>query len=365
LAERQSSPLVRFMAVIMTITLGLGTVEAAMRYLNWPRPVISGWRASEPGGPLNQFGWRGQPARRHQPGEFLVVMTGASAVECLRCPPDETLDVMLERALHRYNPDARVITLGSAGYGQDQEYLALHDYFALSRADLVIAWTSIADDVTANTFRSVPMRSGQTALKPSFALLGKDLIGPTELIGQPVYSSKLSTLIRPWFIDIDRNWTILLPAADPGSPTPPAGTTAQSHVSDRLEQQRSAWSIWLTPRPDRVEYGLELTHTLLSHMREVATLRGARFTLLLTPATSGSPTAPLALEHDGHWFLADPAARDAAIAKVTDGFDTLILPSDGGLPASPDAERRMMKRLADALSQHDLLTPLALTGARH
>lgn len=347
------------------ILLGLLTVEAAMRYLNWPTPVFSGWRVSEPRGPFNQFGWRGQPARRHQPGEFLVVLTGAGAAECIRCPPNETLDVMLERALQRYNPDARVITLGSAGYGQDQEYLALHEYFAIARADLVIAWASIADDVPANTFRTVWRRSSGPELKPSFALNGKDLVGPTESIGDPVYKSKLSALVRPWFIDIDRNWTILLPPADPGAASPPPGVAARSHVSDRLEQQRSSWSIWLTPRPARVRYGLALTRTLLTHMREVATLRGARFALLLTPATSGQTTAPIALEHDGHWFLADPATRDAAVAEIADGFDTLTLPAEDGDPTSPDTERRMMARLAEALSQHDLLTPVALTGARH
>ena len=364
MAERRSSPLSRFAFVLATILLGLLTIEAAMRYRNWPAPVTSGWRASEPGGPRNQFGWRGQPARRHQPGEFLVVLTGAAAVECLRCPPNETLDAMLERALHRYNPDARVITLGGAGYGQDQEYLALHEYFAIARADLVITWASIADDVPANTFRAV-RRSARPELKPSFALRGKDLVGPTELIGEPVYKSKLSILVRPWFIDIDRNWTILLPPADPGAPSPPPGATARMRVDDRLEQQRSSWSIWLTPRPARVKYGIDLTRTLLSHMREVATLRGARFALLLTPAANGQPAAPVALEHDGHWFLADPAMRAAAIAEVSDGFDTLTLPAEDGDPTSPDTERRMMARLAETLSQHDLLTPVALTGARH
>ena len=181
--------------------------------------------------------------------------------------------------------------------------------------------------------------------------MARDLIGPTEWIGKSIYKLKLSALVRPWFIDIDRNWTILLPPADPGTTTPPSDAAVRLHVGDRLEQQRSAWSIWLTPRPGRVEYGIDLTRTLLSHMREVATLRGGRFALLLTPAAGGTPTAPLALEHDGHWFLADPATRDAAIDEVTDGFETVTLPTADGQLTSPDAERRMMERLAEALNQ--------------
>jgi hypothetical protein len=365
LAERRSHPVAQLAFVIVIIALGLGVIETALRYENWPRPLLSGWRATESGGPLNAFGWRGQPPRRHQPGEFVVVMTGEGAVECLACPRDETLDVMLERALRRYNPDARVVTLGGTGYGQDQEFLALYEYFARARADLVVTWASIADDVPANTFRSGQKRPGQTVLKPSFALRGGDLLGPTEWLGQPIYSSKLSQLIRPWFIDIDRNWTILLPPADPGAASPPDAET-QSQVDERLEQQRSAWSIWLTPRPARVNYGIELTRVLLTHMREVSTLRGARFTLLLTPAAADrQAAAPIALVHAGHWFLADPATRDAAIAEVTDGFDTVSLPSEDSNPTSPEAARRMMTRLAEALSQRDLLTPVIVSGIRH
>lgn len=348
------------------VALGLGAIETAMRYGNWPRPILSGWRVTAPDGPVNQFGWRGQPPRRHRPGEFVVLMTGGGGVECLACPPNETLDLMLERTLRRYNPNVRVVTLGSTGYGQDQEYLALHAYFTYARADLVIVWAAIADDVPANTFRVGHPRPGQVVLKPSFALRDRDLLGPTEWLGQPVYKSKLSQLVRPWFIDIDRNWTILLPPADPGASGPPPGTEARSHVDDLLEQQRSTWSIWLTPRPARVKYGIELTRALLTHMHEVSTLRGARFTVLLTPAAADSGTeAPIALEHAGHWFLADPATRDAAIAETTDGFDPITLPPEDGTPGSAEAERRMMARLAEALSQRDLLTPVALTGNRH
>jgi hypothetical protein len=158
------------------------------------------------------------------------------------------------------------------------------------------------------------------------------------------------------FIDLDRNWTTMLPKADPGAASPPPGAEAQSHVDEPLEQQRTAWSIWLNPRPARTEYGIALARALLRHMRELSTLRGARFAVLLTPAPSGpGPDAPVALEHDGHWFLADPAARDAAIAEVTSGSETITLPTGDRMLTSPESGGQLMARLADALNQRDLL----------
>ena len=381
MAERPFHPVVRLGFAIATILLSLAATEMGMRYLNRPRGVISGWRATDPLGPVNQFGYRGQPSRSLRATDFVVIVTGGAAVECLACPRDETLDLMLERAIRQYNPNARVVTLGSGGYSQDQEYLALHEFLALRHADVVLNWASIADDVPGNTFRSGQPRPGQTRPKPTFALRGDDSVGPTEGPGEQVYKTKISIVLRPLFIDLDRNWTTLLPKPDPGATSPPAGAETQSHVQEPLEHQRTAWSIWLTPRPARVKYGIALTHALLRHMRELSMLRGARFMVLLTPAPRERHTdAPVALEHDGHWFLADPAARDAAIAEVLAGFDTITLPAGtlptgtlpaGSLageeapPASPEATRQMMARLAETLNQRQLLTPVATDRPRH
>jgi len=366
LAQRHYHPVLRLGFAVATIVLCAAALEMALRYRDWPRTVTSGWRVSAQASPSNQFGWHGQPARPRRQNEFVIVMTGGAAVECLACPPGETLDVMLEHAVRRFNPNVRVVTMGATGYGQDQEYLALHDYFSHDRADLVINWASIADDVPTNTFRSGPKRPGQPALKPTFAWRNNDILGPTEGIGDLVYHSKLSALIWPLFIDIDRNWTVLLPKADPGSDAPPRDIQARSHVDDPLEQQHSNWSIWLTPRPERVTYGIELTHGLFLHMRELARLSGARFAILLTPSPADMrATAPIALEHKGHWFVADPRARDSAIAAATDGFDQITLPPEDETPPSPDAERHVMARLAEALNEREMLKPAPVERQRH
>ena len=315
--------------------------------------------------------FRGQPSRALRTTDFVIILTGGAVVECLACPRDGTLDLMLERAVRQYNPNVRVVTLGSGGYSQDQQYLALHEFLALRHADLVIDWTSIADDVPGNTFRSGQKRPGETRPKPTFALRGDATVGPTEARGDPVYKTKITTVLRPLFIDLDRNWTTLLPKADPGAASPASGAETQAHVDEPLEQQRTGWSIWLTPRPARVKYGIALTRALLRHMRDLSLLRGARFALLLAPDFLADPhrrhaDAPIALEHDGHWFLADPATRDATIAEITAGFDIITLPpEEAPPPPAPEAQRRMTERLAEVLNQRQLLTPAVMDHPRH
>lgn len=357
----------------MNIVLAVGSsglllaiAELGMRYLDRPRTVISGWRTTTEAGPFNQAGWRGRPWR-HRPSDFVVVVAGGGAVECPHCPPDETLDLILERALRPHKANAAVITLGSQGHGQDQALLALQQYLTRERADLIVVLASIADDVPRNTFRSGEKAPGAAMLKPTYALRGDQLLGPTDRIGQLVYRSKFSTLLHTPFTDLDRDWNAMLPPADPGAATPPAGIATRIRVEDRLEEQRTPWSTWMTPRPARVRHGIALTRALLGAMQRLATLHGARFAIVLTPPAGleAQANAPLALEHMGHWFVADPAARDAAIAEATAGFDPIVLAREEGETPPLDAERRRMAGLAGVLKQRDLLTRIAPDRPRH
>ncbi len=369
LARRPNHLFMNIVLAVGSAGLLLAIAELGMRYLDRPRTVISGWRTASETGPFNQAGWRGRPWR-HRPSDFVVVMAGGDAVECPQCPPDETLDLILERALRPHKPNATVITLGSQGHGQDQVLLALQQYLTRERADLIVVRASIAGDVPRNTFRSGQKQPGVTMLKPTYAPRGDQLLGPTDRIGQLVYRSKFSTLLHAPFTDLDRDWNALLPPADPGAAAPPPGIEAQTRTDEALETQRTPWSVWMTPRPARVTYGIALTRALFGAMKRLATLHGARFAVLLTP--SGSPSGPegqgngpIALEHAGHWFVADPAARDAAVAEITKGFDPVILAAGDARPPSLETERQLMARLAEALNQRNLLTRLTPDRPRH
>ena len=346
--------------------LCFATGEFMMRYSNRPAYIYSGWRAKEAPGPLNQAGLRGRPWTWPKPADFVVVLSGAEAVECRPCPPGETIDLMLERALRQFNPATQVVALGAAGYGQDQAMLALQEYLAQQRADLVISWASIVNDVPRNTFRTGQPRPGVTSLKPTFALVNGDVRGPTEALGEAVYGFKFTTLLMPLLVNPDRSWSGVLPPAELGAATPVAGVETRMHVDDPLDEQRSSWSVWLSPRPARVKYGIDLTRLLLRRTRDLANLHGARFVLLLTaPDPASSPTGAVALEHASHWYLGDSKLRDAAIAEIADGFDPVILPAEGGPAASPEAARLTMARLAEALNQRNLLNAPGAARPRH
>ena len=345
--------------------LGLGAVEFGLRYLNRPSAIVSGWLATVTQGPFNQIGLRGRPWPPRSPGDVVVTLVGAEEVECVRCPPDETLDLILENALRTFNPAARAVALGATGYGLDQEYLALRDYFDHERASILLVWISPARDVARVTFRTGHPAPGRTAPKPAFWLRDGELLGPTEGVGHDIHWSKLATWLVPLFADADARWNRSLPAADPGSRVAPAGLAVQ-RIDNAPEDPNSPWGIWLQPPPPRARYGLDVTRALLRRMAETATLRGTRF-ILVMPQPAAVDRA-VALAHAGHWFVADPARRDAAIAELTAGFETIILEPDdsanAGNGAAPDSERRTMAQLATILHQRNYLDPATVPRSR-
>ena len=260
--------------------LGLGAVEFGLRYLDRPPAIVSGWLATVPQGPFNQIGLRGRPWPPRTPADVVVTLVGAEEVECAHCPPDETLDLILENALRRFNPAARAAALGAGGYGPDQEYLALREYYDHERASILLVWISPARDVARVTFRSGHPASGLTSPKPAFWLRDGELRGPTEGVGHAIHWSKLATWLIPLFADADARWNRSLPAVDLGSREAPAGLAVQ-RIDDAPDDQNSPWAIWLRPPPPRVRYGLDVTRALLRRMAETATLRGTRFILVI------------------------------------------------------------------------------------
>ena len=361
MAGRHPNRTLNIALAVASVGLMLAAVEMALRLADRPETVVSGWRATSPNPPIHQLGWRGRPFNR-QTGAFMVVLVGAGNVECPLCPPEEPLDLMLERALRTHNPQARVVTLGANFYGQDQQYLAIQQYLKHGRADLIVVWPSLAADVPRNTFRTGTPAPGMTRPKPSFTLRDTNLLGPTEKIGDSLYRSKLSILAHRPFADFDRDWINMIPPADPGAAAAPDGVETKRTVQEALDEQRSPWSIWLTPRPSRVRYGIDLTRALLRRMEQVAGLQGSRFAVLLTADDTAPEPDRVALEHAGHWYLGEKSARDAAVEEIVGGMETIRLAA--GALASPLAERLVVTRLAEALAEQEMLTPLAAARVR-
>lgn len=363
------------MALLATsVLVMLVLAEAALWVLGIPEPLISGWRTPERYQPINQLGWRGRSINI-APDDFVVVLVGDSHVECRACPAEETTDLMLERALRGFNPKVRVVSLGSAGFGNDQELLALEEYFRDYRADLVVNWFTLDNDIWNNTFRAHSVTSRRAPPKPSFWLEDGVLRGPTELPGTRTDTPRalrLVGLVERVLNNPETEWGRRLPPATPGAGAPPEGVSRAQKTSELLETQLSHWSIKIRPRPPRVDYGIALTRALLERMRALAAAHGARFVMfrhgarLTTPLVGDAPPSGqveggelVAVGHNGHWFLADDAMQAAAEADVTRGFeffpirvtvaDYRVSEKDGHLNLA--ANRQVLGDLAKALAR--------------
>src|SRR2546429_1201001 len=188
-----------------------GVVGALLLQVGYaPPPILSGWKSFAPIAERNELGFRGQRIA-YSPGDYVVVLLGDSQVEATAL----AFDAMPERRLeaHLGSSKARVFSIGTGGYGQDQELLALQEYFAKYRADLVVLWQTPGNDVWNNVFKT---HMANRNPKPTFWLdeSGR-LRGPSEALGQPLAASPLVVAALwqrafglPWR---DKSWERRLP----------------------------------------------------------------------------------------------------------------------------------------------------------
>src|SRR6185369_11900812 len=113
--------------------------------------VRSGWRSPAPPEERNGLGFRGRPIQ-YTDNDKVVVLLGDSQVEATALSFDAIPERVLESHLDVAPKTARVFTVGTWGYGQDQELLALEEFYKRYRADLVVLWETPANDVWNNVF---------------------------------------------------------------------------------------------------------------------------------------------------------------------------------------------------------------------
>lgn len=270
--------------VTISIVTGLaGSVLLQVAYV--PPPVVSGWKSFAPAAEKNQLGFRGRRIA-YSPKDYVVVLLGDSQVEATAL----AFDTMPERLLERYLAPlrAKVFSVGTGGYGQDQELLALGEYFKEYRADLVVLWQTPGNDVWNNVFKT---HMGNRNPKPTFWLDPSGAMGgPSEGLMQPLASSSLvvSTLWQlafglPWR---DKSWERQLP--EPYEPLDrydgPVRTDWQERWDgnvgamrdENLATEKSHLVLALTPRSKRMQYGLDLTRALMQRIQELVVANNSR-----------------------------------------------------------------------------------------
>jgi hypothetical protein len=145
--------------VVHLSELGLGGVLASafaallLQATYTPAPLVSGWKAFAPSSEQNQLGYRG---RRVSYGDedYVVVFLDDSQVEVMGLGFDAMPERVLEAHLDIPGRRARVFSLGAGAYGTDQELVALEQYLARFRADLVVLWQTSETEIWNNVFNT-------------------------------------------------------------------------------------------------------------------------------------------------------------------------------------------------------------------
>ena len=276
------------LALLSSVIVG----ELALRIAHYPVNPVVGWKTIHDVNKnidssqfysrteVNQLGFRGQPIA-YQDTDNVAVLLGDSQVESISSPLGAMPERLLETALTTNQRRWRVFSIGAGGYGQDQELLGLKEYFSRYRANLVILWLTIGNDLWNNVFPSHSASGKESTPKPTYRLIGERLVGPNRELGEKLFRTQIEGLLfRAAYVDLHTYWERFLPA--PYKPlTAPSGEYSEIvHTDEGIETEDSHWSLWLTPSSPRRDYSIALARALMQEMVRLCEAHGARFVIL-------------------------------------------------------------------------------------
>lgn len=341
-APRRRSHAILALATATLAALALAGVvgEWWLRRQEGPSPMRWGWRdpyaehGQRPAAETNQLGYRGQRIE-YGDGDVVVLLVGDSQVQADACTfatmPERRLEAHLRAASGR---TVRVFSVGALGYGTDQECVALEDYLARFRADLVLTWVTTGNDLREVLLPIAPVP------KPTFWLQDGELRGPLARIGDPVPCGlRLWQRLRDWWRGpLNEYWHAhVLPPTN--SPLPiddaPVRTdwgvvqpTMRQQASNDFRTEFLSVLVQIDPPSPRAVYAATLVNRLLERMRAATQAQRGTFRVLLEQR----PDFPLAdglyqAEVDGSRVRLRLArsAYDANLARITDGLEALAV----------------------------------------
>jgi hypothetical protein len=302
-----------FIIIIVTIASCLICVEFGLRWANIPPEPEFGWKwssspyksdANNQDTRVNELGLRGRPIAYHE-HDPVIVLLGDSYIEAGAQNYDDMPEQILENLLRKkYGlQNARVFSLASAGWGQDQELLSLWAYFSRFRADLVLMWLTPINDYweNGNVDRSPLSKAGP--LKPTFRLTNNDDLRLEYPRKSPF---KIRLLIEKAIANLRygsggleqsymQQWLEKLPPSIL-TPVPPSfcpSTEVEqldvvasfqrgdgrvtAVTTEDLDQARSHFSHFLVPISMRERYQIKITHRLIEESAKFALAHGAKF----------------------------------------------------------------------------------------
>jgi hypothetical protein len=313
----------------------VGAVLLQVAYV--PPPIVCGWKAFAPKAEQNQLGYRGRKIA-YSPDDYVVVLLGDSQVEAMALPFDEMPELRLESYLDSPARKTRVFSVGTGGYGQDQELLALQEYFQRYRADLVVLWQTPGNDIWNNVFKT---HMANRNPKPTFWLdESGNLRGPSEALGQPLGNSPIVAVALwqrafglPWR---DKSWERHLPEpyVSIDHYDGPVRTDWQERWNtnvgrmrdENLDTEKSHMASLLVPRSKRMQYGLDLTRALTRRIQEVAKANHAGLVNFQVYDPALTPEDDRVYVLNKKYYRVSERQFKENWSYVNSGFDTEMIP---------------------------------------
>ena len=271
----------------------------------------------------NQFGFRGRKIE-YVDEDYVVLLVGDSQVEAAAASFEELPETILERYLKTITQrKVRVFSIGASGWSQDQQLLALREYFEQFRANLVVLWHTPINDFWENAFPDrlpTPAEMGAGHLKPTFLLDDQQGRQRIELFHPPsskhmashiLHRSNMGRILLRLAVALGifdirsiqpnelalRTWLSLIPPAE-GHETVsqsqcPAEVVSQWKffayhyeytgrvvtiaTDEAIEESRSHLTPFLDPLSLRDQYTIRITRALVERMKALAEFNGAEF----------------------------------------------------------------------------------------
>lgn len=293
-------------------------MEALLRGIGVPAKLNSGWGWENSAGrklskydalTTNQFGYRGQNINYHA-DDYVVLLVGDSQVEAYAGPPEHMPEQFLQESLASHlDKPVKVFSLGSSGWGQDQQLLAIQEYFNVYRADLVLLWATPGNDFWENAFPDRSATSEAGPLKPTFRLRDGELYGPYFTPGSYLHNSAIAQLVESVLANIQKETLEqrILRGWINEMPTPhESNELANEHICQGLTvinqveffnaifelnkdigytiqsgqdvlNSRSPFSVYMLDPSHRDEYLVAITESLLWHVKNEVEKNHAQF----------------------------------------------------------------------------------------
>ena len=399
----------KFLLVAISVIVGLLFVEVSLAlfcdlkpaggYYGWKTWSLDPQHAKE----VNQFGFRGE---EFDPDVKLsVVLLGDSQVETSHAfseMPEKYLKQELESLM---GEPVNVVSMGSWGWGTDQQYLSLKRYIDGVKPCCIILWFS------SNDFSDNTRPNGAGGPKPTFwlsdgklkgsnvqqfekiredklkiirllrrrGLFGKSIpITDTEFINyyvspnfsEPIYhkcteeTSKDFDLAKYYVELTDAEKLYSLYAAGP-STVKRYGSMYEYYrhfIYDNprfeLGTGRSMFHNYIDPLHPICDYGVRLTNALLLQIRELAKSYNSRFFVFREKPPIQPFSEPITICHKGKEYTLSLANYNKVHERTFNGIENFLIKGlpedyqdkiDGHL--SDKANRYVMRRVAEIIAE--------------